>query len=85
VAYQKVVDNRPANPHQAALIGGATPQPIVVNPLADKANVNYDIDHENIMMVVDPKGRVRVIYFEADAVSKWQLLHQVDAILHIAG
>ena len=57
VAYKKVADSDSGNSNQdpAALVGGDTPQPIVVNPLADKANVNYDITHENVLMLVGPE------------------------------
>ena len=87
VAYEKVADSDSGNSNQdpAALVGGDTPQPIVVNPLADKANVKYDITHENVLMLVGPNGHVRMIHPEADAVSKWQLLHEVTAILHHPG
>lgn len=81
VAYQKVVGNEPdPRPASAAMLNGDVPQPYVENPLADKANVNYDITHENVLMLVDPQGRVRVIHSEADAVSRWQLLREVEAI-----
>lgn len=87
VSYQKVFDtgSGTGTRHQAAVLGGDTPQPIVVNPLADKAHVNYDITHENVLMLVDANGQVRVIHPEADAVSKWQLLHEVNAILRETG
>jgi len=85
VGYEKVPDTGSDNGNAAALTGGDTPQPIVANPLADKAHVRYDITHENVLMLVDPQGRVRVIHPEADAVSKWQLLHEVDAILQRTG
>ncbi|HET8995350.1 MAG TPA: SCO family protein [Acetobacteraceae bacterium] len=82
VDYQKVADTGPdPDPKtQAALLDGDTPQPYVANPLADKANVKYDITHENVLMLVDPEGRVRVIHAQADAVSQWELLKEVKAI-----
>lgn len=82
VEYEKVADTGPdPDPRkQAALLTGDTPQPYVANPLADKAHVNYDITHENVLMLVDPQGRVRVIHAEADAVSRWELLKEVKAI-----
>ncbi len=87
VGYEKVVDtgSDAGDQNSAALVGGDTPQPIVANPLADKAKVNYDITHENVLMLVGPNGHVRVIHPQADAVSQWQLLHEVNAILHRAG
>lgn len=86
VAYRKVADSEDNSPGQAAEVGdGTTPQPIVANPLADQAHVDYDITHENVLMVVDPQGRVRAIHAQADAVSQRQLLHEVDAALRAAG
>ncbi len=82
VDYQKVFDSASAAaPQSAALaVAGSDPQPIVANPLADKANVPYDITHEDVLMVVDPEGRVRAIYDQADAVGTSALLRVVQAV-----
>ena len=88
VDYQKVPDSPPAAsgpaPTQASpalAVAGSDPQPIVANPLATRADVDYDITHEDVMMIVDPQGRVRRIYDQADAVGKMRLLRDVRAVL----
>jgi protein SCO1 len=83
VAYEKVVDSGSGSgqPSAALAVAGSDPQPIVANPLADKANVNYDITHEDTLMIVDTKGRVRAIYSQADAVGKIALLDEIRAVL----
>ncbi len=83
VDYRKVVDAGPAGDQATAAlaVAGSDPQPIVANPLADKAHVDYDITHEDVMMVVDPEGRVRRIYDQADAVGKMRLFDAVRAVL----
>ncbi len=92
VDYQKVPDapasasaaasaSNPAQASQALAVAGSDPQPIVANPLATRADVDYDITHEDVMMIVDPQGRVRKIYDQADAVGKMRLLRDVRAVL----
>jgi cytochrome oxidase Cu insertion factor (SCO1/SenC/PrrC family) len=86
VDYQKVPDapaSAPASPQAPAAlaVAGSDPQPIVANPLATRADVDYDITHEDVMMIVDPQGRVRKIYDQADAVGKMRLLRDVRAAL----
>ena len=87
VNYQKVQDSAPgggtsapaSTPALAA--AGTDPQPIVANPLAQRADVDYDITHEDVMMIVDPQGRVRRIYDQADAVGAERLLREVRSVL----
>lgn len=83
VDYQKVADSDSgASPASAALgVAGSDPQPIVANPLAAKAHVSYDITHEDALLLVDPRGRVRAIYDQADAVGKFTLLKAVKSLL----
>ncbi|MGH6990329.1 MAG: SCO family protein [Stellaceae bacterium] len=87
VSYEKVIDSGSGSDQAspALAVAGSDPQPIVANPLADKAHVNYDITHEDTLLVVDGKGRVRAIYDQADAVGKWALLQKVRAILGVTG
>jgi cytochrome oxidase Cu insertion factor (SCO1/SenC/PrrC family) len=87
VDYQKVVDSASGgdSPSAALAVAGSDPQAIVANPLADQAHVDYDITHEDVMMLVDPRGRVRRIYDQADAVGKMRLLADVRAVLGAAG
>lgn len=58
-----------------------TPQPTVVNPLAEKAHVDYDVTHNDALVIVDGQGRVRAIYDQADTVSNWQLLRTVKRLI----
>ncbi|MDA8383585.1 MAG: SCO family protein [Betaproteobacteria bacterium] len=83
VDYRIVADARSGTVHASpALAGmGIVPQPLVANPLADRAHVSFNIVHNDIMMVVDGKGRVRRIYDQADAVGAYELLGEVRAVL----
>ncbi|HUZ50130.1 MAG TPA: SCO family protein [Candidatus Dormibacteraeota bacterium] len=49
--------------------GTYVPQPEVSNPLAKRANVDYDIVHNDLLEVVGPRGHIRAIYLEADTVT----------------
>lgn len=77
VSYQKVVDGQDDSPQGPEL----TPQPDVVNPLATKAHVNYDISHNDGLVLVDPQGRIRKIYAQADVVSNRTLLKAIKQLL----
>ena len=58
-----------------------TPQPEVVNPLADKAHVGYDIVHNDGLVIVDPQGRIRAFYTQGDVVSNDHLFSVIKALL----
>ncbi len=87
VDYQKVMDQGSSgdSSSSALAVAGSDPQPQVVNPLATKADVPYDITHEDVLMLVDQHGRVRAIYDQADAVGKFALLKAVRSLLGRAG
>jgi protein SCO1/2 len=74
VAYQK---------DSGAAGGGPAlnPQPEVVNPLAARAHVDYDIVHNDALEIVDAKGRIRRVYEQADVVSNARLLRDIEALL----
>jgi len=76
VAYDKVPDGTDQG-------GGPelTPQPEVVNKLADKAHVGYDIVHNDALEIVDPKGRIRKFYPQADVVSNSRLITAIKSLL----
>lgn len=59
-----------------------TPQPTVVNPLAEKAHVDYDVTHNDGLVIVDTRGRIRKIYDQADTVSIRRLLHTIRPLVH---
>jgi protein SCO1 len=76
VAYEKVPDG--AEP------GGGpelTPQPEVLNKIAARAHVDYDIVHNDALEIVDPQGRIRKFYPQADVVSTARLLHVIKSLL----
>jgi cytochrome oxidase Cu insertion factor (SCO1/SenC/PrrC family) len=56
-------------------------QPEVVNKLADEAHVDYDIVHNDVLEIVDQKGRLRKIYDSADTVSWTDLLSIIQALI----
>jgi len=80
IAYTKTSDDdgdQPRGPEE-------TPQPTVVNPLARKAHVDYDITHNDALVIVDARGRIRKVYDQADTVSGQQLLAAIHPLLHDA-
>jgi protein SCO1 len=76
IAYQKVADGE-----DSAQGPALTPQPEVVNALAAKAHVGYDIAHNDGLAIVDPQGRIRKYYTQADVVSNERLFAVIQALL----
>lgn len=77
IAYRKVSNKQEAQergPQQ-------TPQPVVVNPLANKVKPGYDVTHNDGLVIVDPQGRIRKVYDQADVVSNQSLLEAVKPLL----
>ncbi len=60
---------------------GGLVQPEVTNQLAARSHVDYDIVHNDILEVVDGRGRVRKIFENADTIGSQQLLAVVQALL----
>jgi protein SCO1 len=56
-------------------------QPEVENKLAQSAHADYDIVHNDVLDVIDTKGRIRKIYGEADTVGTADLLEIVERLL----
>ncbi len=81
VAYQKVSDNAPQSANDQDSRTALTPQPTVVNPLAEKASPGYDITHNDGLEIIDQQGRIRRLYDDADVVSNQQLMRVVKALL----
>jgi len=54
--------------------GRFVPEPEVANPLAEQAKPDYDVIHNDALVIVDPEGRMRVIYDEASRVPNAELL-----------
>jgi len=60
-----------------------TPPPKVVNPLARIADPDYDVTHNDALVVVDPRGYIRKIYNEADRVSDSGLVAVIRSLLPV--
>jgi len=56
-------------------------QPEVVNELARRSHADYDIVHNDVLEIVDQRGRIRKIYDDADSVGWPQLLAAVQSLL----
>jgi len=76
IAYEKV-----ANGETGAQGPELTPQPEVVNKLAAKMKPAYDITHNDGLAIVDPEGRIRKFYTQADVVSNERLFVVIKALL----
>jgi len=62
VFYQQISiaeEERIAAEQQAA--GGFLAQPTAPNPMAERAHVDYDITHNDVVEIVDPGGTIRTI------------------------
>ncbi|MEJ2645224.1 MAG: SCO family protein [Gammaproteobacteria bacterium] len=79
IAYQRVADQD--TPSSSNGESEQTPQPEVVNPLAEKAHARYDITHNDGLVLVDAQGRIRKIYDQADVVSNRRLLTAIQPLL----
>ncbi len=77
VDYQKVSDSQEAQEQGPS----QTPQPVVVNRMAQKAHVNYDVTHNDALMLVDGNGNIRKIYDQADVLSNRRLLKAIKALV----
>jgi protein SCO1/2 len=63
-------------------VRGGSPQLTVANPLAERVKPNFDIAHDDAMAIVDPKGRIRKIYDEADVVPNEELWTDIRPLLN---
>lgn len=77
VAYQKI-RNGEKEPDTGTDL---SPQPTVVNPLAERRHIGYDVSHNDALIVIDGKGRIRKIYDQADVVSNRELFRDVTGLL----
>jgi protein SCO1/2 len=55
-------------------------EPEVANPLASQAKPDYDILHNDALVVVDPRGRIRKVYDEASRVPNAELLVTINRL-----
>ena len=58
-----------------------TPQVAVANPLAARVKPDFDIAHNDALVIVDTHGRIRKIYDDADVVSAEQLWNDIAPLL----
>jgi len=77
VGYQKISDDNGTS--QASTADDETPQVTVVNHLAKQ--VDYDVSHNDGLVLVDPRGRVRAVFDQADTLSGRRLLSKVRSLL----
>ncbi|HYZ39566.1 MAG TPA: SCO family protein [Stellaceae bacterium] len=63
----------------------AVVQPEVVNQLAERAHVNYDIVHDDVLEIVDQQGRIRKTYDNADTVDWRELLSVARSLVQRPG
>jgi len=58
-----------------------TPPPEVKNRLAREAKPDYDVTHNDALVLVDTQGRIRKVFQEADRISDDQLVDAVRRLL----
>jgi cytochrome oxidase Cu insertion factor (SCO1/SenC/PrrC family) len=61
--------------------GTYVPDPVVANKLADEAQPNYDIVHNDALAIVDTTGHIRKIFEDADRVSNQQIMDVIYKLL----
>lgn len=82
VDYEQVPETAARYYAQAAEKQGLyAPPPEVENPLARKADPDYDVTHNDALVLVDTRGRIRRIYEEADRVSNSDLIAAIRRLL----
>ncbi len=82
IDYQRVSLAEEARDEASQRAAGTwIPQPEVANALARRADPDYDVTHNDALAVVDPQGRLRRIYLDADRVSDGRLLRVVRRLL----
>ncbi len=79
VYYKEVVDDD--NVDSNTKEDNAIPEPVVANKLADKVGADYDIVHNDMLAIVDKKGRIRKIFSDADRVSDEQIMIVIKQLL----
>jgi protein SCO1/2 len=82
VWYKRVNQTSGANDNTGE---GGMVQPEVVNPLATRVHADYDIVHNDVLEVIDRKGRVRKIYDNADTIPWPDLLALVQSLVKEPG
>lgn len=57
------------------------PQPEVANALAAQAKPDYDVEHDNVVVLVGPQGHMRWMSSDADSESAARILRRIQAVL----
>lgn len=83
VYFKKVVDadDDKGTDHSKVEEEDSIPEPVVANKLADEASVDYDIVHNDVVVIVDTQGRIRKIFDDADRVSDEQIMNIIYQLL----
>lgn len=66
---------------EAEKLGLYSPPPQVENPLAEQARPDYDVTHNDALVLVDGRGRIRRIYEDADRLADDTLVAAVQRLL----
>jgi protein SCO1/2 len=61
--------------------GTYIPDPVVSNKMADEANVDYDIVHNDALAIVDTNGNIRKYFEDADRVSDQQIMDVIHQLI----
>ncbi len=82
VYFEKVMDNdKGPQAENDRTNQDNIPEPVVSNPLADKADVDYDIVHNDMLAIVDTRGNIRRMFADADRISDEQFLDVIRELL----
>ena len=82
INYQKVSDDiQDQEVEKAKNEGTYIPEPVVSNKLADEAHAEYDIVHNDALVIVDTTGNIRKIFDSAERVSDQQLIDIIYQLL----
>jgi protein SCO1/2 len=84
VYFEKVTGDDDARNARAGE-DGPIPEPVVQNRLADEAGVRYDIVHNDLLAIVDARGRIRRIFSDAERLSDEEMLEVIDRLLPSGG
>jgi len=82
VGYQKVSLASEAKERNIEKQKGIyTPEPHAANPLARRANPDYDVQHNDEMVLVDSRGRIRAVIINSYAISPARILPVIRQLL----
>ncbi|MEJ2080233.1 MAG: SCO family protein [Acidobacteriota bacterium] len=86
ISYQKVSNaSEELEIEKEKQKGIYVPEPVVSNRMAAEANVDYDIVHNDALVMVDPQGHIRKYFDDANRVSNDQIMDVVYQLLPADG